>query len=40
MLRSAKTLPAVLRASLTGDQGPENVDCKQVAVDADIDIFF
>ena len=36
MLGSAKTLPAVLRASLTWDQG-EMRDCKQVAVDADID---
>ena len=36
MLGSAKTLPAVLRASLTWDQR-EMRDCKQVAVDADID---
>ena len=35
-----KTLPEVLRASLTWDQGPEMRDWKQVAVDADIDIFF
>jgi hypothetical protein len=36
MLGSGKTLPAVLRASLTWDQR-EMRDCKQVAVDADID---
>jgi IS30 family transposase len=35
-----KTLPEILRASLTWDQGPEMRDWKQVAVDADIDIFF
>jgi IS30 family transposase len=35
-----QTLPEVLRASLTWDQGPEMVRWKQVAVDADIDIFF
>jgi len=35
-----KTLPEMLRASLTWDQGPEMRDWKQVAVDADIDIFF
>ena len=35
-----KTLPEVLRASLTWDQGPEMRDWKQVAVAADIDIFF
>src|SRR5215211_2078997 len=35
-----KTLPQMLRASLTWDQGPEMRDWKQVAVDADIDIFF
>lgn len=40
MLGSAKTLPAVLRASLTWDQGPKMRDWKQVAVDADSDIFF
>jgi hypothetical protein len=34
-----KTLPEILRASLTWDQGPEMRDWKQVAVDADIDIF-
>ena len=35
-----KTLPEVLRASLTWDQGPEMGKWKQVTVDADIDIFF
>jgi IS30 family transposase len=35
-----KTLPEMLRASLTWDQGPEMRDWKQVAVDANIDIFF
>ena len=35
-----KTLPEVLRASLTWDQGPEMGKWNQVAVDADIDIYF
>jgi len=35
-----KTLPDVLRASLTWDQGPEMGKWKQVSVDAEIDIFF
>jgi IS30 family transposase len=35
-----KTLPDILRASLTWDQGPEMGQWKQVAVDADIDIYF
>ena len=35
-----KTLPETLRASLTWDQGPEMGDWHQVAVEADIDIFF
>src|SRR5215218_7492139 len=35
-----KTLPEVLRASLTWDQGPEMGKWKQVSVDADIDIYF
>ena len=35
-----KTLPDVLRASLTWDQGPEMGKWKQVAIDADIDIYF
>jgi hypothetical protein len=35
-----KTLPETLRASLTGDQGPEMRDWKRVAIAADIAIFF
>jgi transposase, IS30 family len=35
-----KTLPEVLQASLTWDQGPEMGKWKQVSVDADSDIFF
>jgi IS30 family transposase len=35
-----QTLPEMLRASLTWDQGPEMRDWKQIAIDADIDIFF
>jgi IS30 family transposase len=35
-----KTLPAVLRKSLTWDQGVEMRDWKRVAVAADIDIYF
>jgi transposase, IS30 family len=35
-----KTLPKMLRASLTWDQGPKMRDWKQIAVAADIDIFF
>ena len=35
-----KTLPEVLRASLTWDQGPEMGKWKQVSIDADIDIYF
>ncbi len=35
-----QTLPAVLRESLTWDQGPEMRDWEQVRVAADIDIFF
>jgi IS30 family transposase len=35
-----KTLPDLLRLSLTWDQGPEMRDWKHVAVDADIDIYF
>jgi len=35
-----QTLPEVLRASLTWDQGPEMRDWKTVSVDADIDIYF
>jgi IS30 family transposase len=35
-----QTLPDILRASLTWDQGPEMRDWQQVSVAADIDIFF
>ena len=35
-----KTLPEVLRASLTWDQGVEMRDWKSVSIDADIDIYF
>jgi IS30 family transposase len=35
-----QTLPATLRGSLTWDQGPEMRDWKDVAVAADIDIYF
>jgi IS30 family transposase len=35
-----KTIPEILRASLTWDQGIEMRDCKQVSVAADIDIYF
>jgi IS30 family transposase len=35
-----KTVPDILRASLTWDQGPEMGHWKQVAIDAGIDIFF
>jgi transposase, IS30 family len=35
-----KTLPDVLRSSLTWDQGPEMRDWKQVSVDAAIEIYF
>jgi IS30 family transposase len=35
-----QTLPQLLRASLTWDQGPEMHDWKQVSVDADIEIYF
>jgi transposase, IS30 family len=35
-----QTLPAILRASLTWDQGPEMRDWKHVSVAADIDIYF
>ena len=40
MAAKIQTLPETLRGSLTWDQGPEMRDWKQVAVDADIDIFF
>jgi IS30 family transposase len=39
-LAKIKTLPEALRASLIWDQGSEMGKWKQVAVDADIDIFF
>ena len=35
-----KTIPDILRASLTWDQGPEMRDWKQISVAADIDIYF
>ncbi len=35
-----QTIPEILRASLTWDQGPEMRDWKAVSVDADIDIYF
>jgi len=35
-----QTIPEILRASLTWDQGPEMRDWKQVKVAADIDIYF
>ena len=35
-----KTLPEVLRHSLTWDQGPEMRDWKQVSIATDIDIYF
>ena len=35
-----QTLPEILRASLTWDQGPEMRDWKEVTVDAEIDIYF
>jgi IS30 family transposase len=39
-LQEIQTLPAVLRQSLTWDQGPEMRDWKQISVAADIDIYF
>jgi IS30 family transposase len=35
-----QTIPDILRASLTWDQGPEMRDWKQISVAADIDIYF
>jgi transposase, IS30 family len=35
-----QTIPEILRASLTWDQGPEMRDWKEVSVAADIDIYF
>ena len=40
LIAKIKTLPDVLRASLTWDQGTEMGRWEQVAVDADIDIYF
>jgi len=40
LARKIQTLPETLRGSLTWDQGPEMRDWHQVAVAADIDIFF
>ena len=40
LAKKIQTLPEVLRRSLTWDQGPEMRDWKQVAVAADIEIFF
>ena len=40
LIAKIKTLPEVLRASLTWDQGTEMSKWEQVAVDADIDIYF
>jgi IS30 family transposase len=40
LARKVTTLPESLRRSLTWDQGPEMRDCKQVHIDAGIDVFF
>ena len=40
LAQKIQTLPETLRGSLTWDQGPEMRDWHQVAVAADIDIFF
>jgi IS30 family transposase len=40
LVNKIQTLPAVLRQSLTWDQGPEMRDWKQVSVATDIDIYF
>jgi IS30 family transposase len=40
LIAKIKTLPAILRASLTWDQGIEMHEWKQVSVAADIDIYF
>jgi IS30 family transposase len=40
LAEKVKTIPDVLRSSLTWDQGPEMRDWKQVSVAADIEIFF
>jgi IS30 family transposase len=40
LTQKIKTIPEILRASLTWDQGPEMRDWKDVSVAADIDIYF
>jgi len=40
LTQKIQTIPDILRASLTWDQGPEMRDWKQVSVAADIDIYF
>jgi transposase, IS30 family len=40
LTQKIKTIPDILRASLTWDQGPEMRDWKEVSVAADIDIYF
>ena len=35
-----KTIPDILKASLTWDQGIEMHECKEVSVAGDIDIYF
>ena len=40
LAKKIKTIPDVIKSSLTWDQGPEMRDWKQVSVAADIDIFF
>ena len=39
LARKVQTLPQALRRSLTWDQGPEMRDCKQVHIDAGIELF-
>jgi IS30 family transposase len=40
LTQKIQTIPEILRASLSWDQGPEMRDWKQVSVAADIDIYF
>ena len=40
LTQKIQTIPEILRASLTWDQGREMRDCKDVSVAADIDIYF
>jgi transposase, IS30 family len=40
LAKKIQTIPEILRASLTWDQGPEMRDWKEVSVAADIDIYF